>query len=143
MVTLGIGSLFHCDHLFLLTKSDLVLFDPSWQEVSFERELELLEGLGAKILKKEIVDGSCVCEFSLNKVKYSITLVPRVFRLSDIDSVKPDVIHGPHLLFRDEEPDKSFLAMREEIVAKAKSGTKFYSFSDERDGCEESLWVKP
>lgn len=143
MVTLGIGSLFHCDHLFLLTKSDLVLFDPSWQDVSFEQELELLEGLGAKILKKDIVDGSCVCEFSLNKITYSIKLIPRVFRLLDLDTTNPDVIHGPHLLFRDEEPDKSFLAMRDDIVARAKSGTKFYGFSGDEKGCEESLWIKP
>jgi len=142
MLTLGIGALFHIDHVFLLTKSDLVLFDPSWKDVSFERELSLLEGIGAKVLEKRVIDGSCVCEFSYKKVVYVATLIPRAFSLEDLTTVQPDIIHGPHLLFHDEEPDKSFLAMKDRIVQEAKSGTKFYSFSDDV-ACKESLWVKP
>ncbi len=140
MLTLGIGSLFHIDHIFLLVKSDLILFDPSWKEVSFETELGLLEGIGAKILKKEIVEENCVCEFSYHKNTHTVTLIPRTFELHELETIDPDIIHGPHLLFHDEEPDKSFLAMKEQIIQKAKSGTIFYSFSE--GTCEESKWTK-
>lgn len=110
-VLVGIGSLYHIDHLFSLGNPQrMILFDPEWQHADvISEEISLLKEIGAKNIQLKEEDNLKIT-FSYNGATHFATLWKIKFDVSKVNWDEVDILHGPHLIV-----DKEKEELRQEI----------------------------